>query len=115
MVPNEAWYAAQYAKESVEPSELNTFLWKGSHHGEHWEWNSMGFSFPRMLDLYRNAFSCYLISFYLILFYFILFHFILFYFGSFHFIFLFYFIRLDYRGFARPVATEGVLAKPSGS
>jgi len=51
------WYLPVYAKDELEAGEVNSFLWKGCHPGEHWQRHAKGLSLPRLLDLFRNQYT----------------------------------------------------------
>ena len=52
-----SWYHPAHAKGELVAGEVNTFLWKGRHSGEHWQRRATGFSLPRLFDLSRNQYT----------------------------------------------------------
>jgi hypothetical protein len=43
--------------ENAVVGQVNAFLWKGDHDDEHWQRHAMGYSLPRMLNVFRNEFT----------------------------------------------------------
>ena len=46
---DDSWYHEQYLKNEPKAGEVNSFLWKGCHSGEHWQRHATGSSLPRLL------------------------------------------------------------------